>query len=289
MFHRILLILFFLSPLDINGEEITWMTINYPPAYIVSGPEKGTGVNDIAMNILIAHLKYHSHEIIENITIPRMLNLFKSGKIHCSPGLAVTENQFKNTVCSKPILIIPPAGVIALKSTLNKLNIKNYSVNLEKLMDNRKLICGIMKGGQYGKYIDGLIKKNKRSPNLYQKTQINQFAYLKMLINRRVDYIIDYPLSYHSNLKKLSKRNRNKFAFVPIKFVKKIKLIRALCNSLPESQRVIEEINYLLKTDKFKKPVISKLISCLPQGMREKYRQINLRYIGVEQKKIHQP
>ena len=68
-----------------------WITINYPPAYIIYGPDNHTGINDVAMQMMVKNLDSFSHEIIENITIPRMLNFFRSKETFCSPGLAVIK------------------------------------------------------------------------------------------------------------------------------------------------------------------------------------------------------
>lgn len=282
-FFICLLLLFIFPVIPVNGDskgKIYWMTINYPPAYIVHGPDKNTGINDVALKKMIENLNIFSHEIIENVTMPRMLNFFKSKKTFCSPGLAITKNQFKNTVWSTPILIIPPAGVVVLKSNMGRFKISKNGVDLKKTFSDQSLSAGIMKGGQYGSHIDGLIKKHRGQSNIYQKTPISQFAFLNMLLVGRVDYLIDYPISFYSNLKKLSIIDQKKLQFIAVASVKDIKMIRALCNHNNQGKNLINRLNHLLRSEEYKDPVINRLLDFLPMEIRDRYRKINMKLIG---------
>jgi len=126
-----------------------------------------------------------------------------------------------------------------------------------------------------------LIHKYKKQNNIYQRVDINQLAFLKMLLSKRVDYLIDYPISFYINAKELSKEDQKKIRFLPINFTQNIKFVRAVCNDNDESKELIEKLNKLLRKKTFKKPVTNSLLNFLPIEIREKYRKVNMKHIGV--------
>ncbi len=279
----ILILLYVLCvPARADENIINWMTINYPPAYILNGPQKNTGINDIAMHIMIRDLTDYAHKIIEDVSIPRMISFWENNDIYCSPGLAIMENYFPNTISSNPILVIPPSGIIIHKTDINKFQRNSDGINLESTFKNLGLKAGIMKGGQYGKNVDALIHKHQTQKNIIQRIGIDQHALLKMLLINHVDYLIDYPVSYYINLKKLSPDDQDKLIFVPLAEAGDINFIRAVCNDIPESRILMDSLNQVLETDHYKLPVIERNLDFLPAEVREKYRKLNMKVIGVE-------
>ncbi|WP_459874027.1 hypothetical protein, partial [Endothiovibrio diazotrophicus] len=91
---RVLLLLLFTGPgaAASGAERIDWLRFDYPPMYIVSGPQAGAGYMDNILQLLIDHLPEYEHAVrVANLS--RILSELRQGNDVCIASLFVNEER----------------------------------------------------------------------------------------------------------------------------------------------------------------------------------------------------
>lgn len=253
--------------------KITWLEIDYPPAYIFDGPNSGEGFGQVGLNYFVKNMPSYEHKKM-TVNISRLLLMMKDkSKIYCAPQLGVYVNQFKDTIYSKAALVVPPAGIAILKKDISKFKKLGESVSFEKLLKDRSLNLGVLGGGQFGDRIDRLIAKNKNESNIhYRYASTNQLNHYKMLLSDRIDYIVDYPFSYSEVLNQLSDEKREKLKFLSVEEEMQPKKAYAVCNDSLASEAVLAKINSIVRMKGYKDAVSESLFRFIPSSLHDEYR-----------------
>lgn len=261
-------------------DTIHWMTINYPPAYFIKGPRQGEGFCDVAGNYLRQKLAMYHHKTKTDVSIPRILKYWEdTERTYCISGLGVTVGQYPHTLYSKSMCFVPPVGIIIRKAERHRfVGIKGAS--LEELLKDTELILLVAEKGQYGERINALIKQHQGRPNIYERTDIDQVAMLKMLYVKRADYNLVYAFAVPAALDKLQPEIRDALLFMPIVEAEAPKSVHAVCNDTPLGRKITEQINHVLITETYKKAVTERLVEFLPEYLRSEYYSLNIQQIG---------
>jgi len=175
------------------GESITWVEADFPPVWILKGPDKGNGILDGLISIYEKNLPdYEHHHVTANIT--RILSMMKEGQNVCHAGILKSPDRENFVYFSIPNCITNLHGIVVKKSRINALFGNNKSVSLESLLKNTNLKPGVSKSNSYGATIDKLLEKYKeKSAILFRSGQDNHMGLLRMLKEERIDYMIGYP------------------------------------------------------------------------------------------------
>ena len=264
-------------------ETIHWLAINYPPAYFIDGPRQGEGFCDVAGNLFRQNLLRYQHDIIGNISIPRMLEFFKeTEQTYCIPGLGVTIGQFPHTVYSKAMSVVPSPGIMIRKADLGRFVASpNEQVSIERLLQDQTLIMGLFAEGQYGERIDALIRQYKGQPHLQERVGIDPTAALNMLAARRIDYMPVWAFTVQTSLlEALPLEVRESLMFLPVVESPPAKDAHAVCNDTLLGREVVEQINQVLLQEPYKQAVTGRLVEFLPESVQAEYRVLNLQQIG---------
>ena len=98
------------APAPAAADEITWLTMEFPPFYIHDGKDRGQGIADGVTHCCSATLRGYAHreELAEPATIMTRL---KAGDHVCSAAYIRTAERERVLEYSLPDLILPPNGI----------------------------------------------------------------------------------------------------------------------------------------------------------------------------------
>jgi uncharacterized protein (TIGR02285 family) len=173
-------------------ETIQWLTIDFPPLFVVEGQFKGQGMSDQSTALMQRLLPEHRHHNVKSNTKRALKALEKGGT--CFNG--AFKNAQRDAVGQFGVinLVIPAHHLVMRKSIYDQYFSGQQSVALEHMLQDDKLRFGYAVGRSYGQPLSSIIDKYKSNQNLisYEGGNISGNL-LGMLIKDRVDYIVEYP------------------------------------------------------------------------------------------------
>src|SRR5688572_18687215 len=121
--HSILLALaaaVLLAAAPAAADEITWLTMEFPPFFIHEGKERGRGIADAVTHLLQRHLTGYTHreELAEPATI---MTRMKAGDHVCTAAYIKTAERERVMEFSLPDLLLPPNGVTVKREAVARL------------------------------------------------------------------------------------------------------------------------------------------------------------------------
>jgi uncharacterized protein (TIGR02285 family) len=227
------------------GEAVTWAVADYDPYIILSGPDKGKGISDEIIRLLIKNIDGYDHRILVTENVLRALNELRSGRNVCTtPFLKTPERDAYLYYSSVPATISPAPGIVVKKKTLHKMG-KGKKLSLEKLLENKKLILGITEGRSYTKGIDELLRRFKGQKNIESRVGGDVYKGLMLMLKAdRVDYIIGTPLeTYHLAREHGMSKD---ITFVPVKEGSEYFMGYVACAKTQTGMEVIQNVNSVL-------------------------------------------
>lgn len=258
-----------------SDKLVTWMTFDYAPIY--QSDRRGFG--DILSNQLQHCLKDFKHASLGSSSLPRIFKNLDSNKtMYCLPALGTDPAEQKGRLVSNLVFTIPNAFIVVRKNDLERFNAINNRISLKKLLQNKKLLGGMVEQGTYGKEVNGLLKDHGN--NVLKRNSVSPMGFYKMLLQKRFDYFFEYPISFLYHIQSLPPEQRDQFAYLYLEENEKSGDIKAYALCSKASKVVIEKINTCLKNSELQKTYVDELVEHLPVDLREDYRRLNTHFIG---------
>ena len=258
------------------SQTINWLNFNYPPIYITSRPNKGLGFGDKHQNMLEDCLEQYTHKKTQALSFARIRAFLESKKgNHCIAALGGFPNEISDSFYSSTVFTIPTSFIVTRRDTLEKLKLENDAISLSKLMNNKELKGAHVKGGTYGEAVSRIL--NTSQSQLLMKTDPDPIKFYKMLLRKRFDYALDYPIGLMYNIRALTQEQREKIAFVLIKENQQTPYINAyaICNKAPGSEIIINRINQCMKREVHNEKLRGEILKYIPDKMKETIDKIN--------------
>ncbi|HXT22719.1 MAG TPA: TIGR02285 family protein, partial [Thermoanaerobaculia bacterium] len=237
------------APAPAARDEITWLTMEFPPFYIHAGKDRGHGIADAVTHLLRRHLTGYTHreELAEPATI---MTRIKAGDHVCSAAYLKTPERERVLEFSLPDLILPPNGVTVKREAVARFTGgAPRPVSLAALLANRNLRLAVAVGRSYGPPVDGLLERTKRSPNVYWRHGEDIYRSLfDMLIKGSVDYIIGYPYEAHYLAREYG--TRAQVVTLPLVELPDYTLAHVVCPRTAWGRSLIAEINRALLVER---------------------------------------
>jgi len=257
------------SPTHLSaGESITWVEVNFPPIWILEGPDKGNGILDGLISIYEKNMPvYEHHHVAANIT--RILSMMKEGQNVCHAGILKSPDREQFIYFSIPNCITNLHKIVVKKSRKNSLFGNIMNVSLEDLLKNTNLKLGVSKSSSYGTTINNLLEKYKeKSTILLRSGQDNHQGLIRMLKEERIDYMIGYPweITYIDSQMDL----RDEIAVVDIKELEGQQWILSYvgCTKNEWGRQVIEKINAILLKVRASDEYLYHVLKWLPESVK---------------------
>lgn len=232
--------------------ELTWLRIDWQPAWIYDGPLKGLGYAQTVERLLQERMTGYEHTArsITNVRIYSVLQNRESCFAASSyKGSDLQEAKKKGVIWSAPAYVFFYQGIIARPDAVAK--IREYEtdghIDFLALINDDELIGAFQPGRSYSQWLNPILDNEQLTSKMFRwsgNAQLTQSMF-KLMEAERIDYFVDYVimLKFHQ----ASTGALNKYVYMPIQEHKKRLGFGAIaCSDTPQGRKVIAEINDIL-------------------------------------------
>ena len=197
-----LLITVFLCPgMSHARDTIIWMEADMPPFFILNGPLKGQGYEDLVSRIITRNLPEYEHRsVVANVG--RFVYNLKHGLTVCTVGFYKIPEREKIAWFSLPSFFTLPAVLIVRRDRLDRFP-DPQTVSLDQVLAEGRLRIGIERDRSYGPAVDTVLARYRGRKNLVALSHQRQFSDLfRMMLAGRIDAVLGLPEEgmYHAEL-----------------------------------------------------------------------------------------
>jgi len=168
----------------LSKETVTWRVTDWPPFYILEGPDKGKGIYDEIISMISSYMPEYDH-ITVRMNTSRVRAQWRLGEKVCHPSVLVGETFNTQSVVNSILL---PHRIIIHRDK-EKLFSKD-DVVVDQLLANTQLRGGVTLG-RYTSVLNNIVEEHKERQHLYKHPNYERL--IRMLLSNGLDYIIEYP------------------------------------------------------------------------------------------------
>jgi uncharacterized protein (TIGR02285 family) len=231
------------------ADEITWLTMEFPPFFVHTGKDTGQGIADGVTHRLQAHLPGYTHreEIAEPATIMARL---KAGDHVCTAAYIKTPERERVAAFSVPDLVLPPNGVTVRAADVGKLTGgASGPVSLAALLSRADLRLGVALGRSYSPALDRLLEPTKHTPHVYWRQGKDIYPGLfDMLMTGKLDYVLGYP--FEAVYVARQRGVEGQVVTLPLTELPDYTLAHVVCPKTEWGLHVVEQIDAALVADR---------------------------------------
>ncbi|MDF0730457.1 TIGR02285 family protein [Pseudomonas entomophila] len=227
-------------------ERLLWLVRDLPPFTIFEGEQKGQGVIDQMLPLLIAQMPEYDHSIVR-VNRARGIQMLQERQFTCDPTLLWTPERAKFVQFSQPSLGVLSSGVVVRKRDQALLApfLEGQQVDLERLLEDTHLKLGIVAERSYSVQVDEILRRlpdnafsrhygNDATANLLQMQQLGR---------------LQLVLGYWPEVRYLVQQQGgalDDFQFHPIKGTQRYQFLHVGCANSPLGREAITHIDRLL-------------------------------------------
>lgn len=228
-------------------ERLFWLVRDLPPFTILEGPEKGQGVIDQLLPLLIRQMPEYDHSILR-VNRARGIQMLQDPKsFTCDPTLLWTPERAEYVRFSVPSLGVLSGGLVLRKDSeaLVAPYLDGQEVDLLNLLSKTPLKLGVVAERSYGTQIDAILGQlpdtafsrhygNDATANLLQMQQLGR---LRMVLGYwpEVRYLVDLQGGALAD-----------YQFHPVKGVNRYQFLHVGCSNSELGREAIAHIDQLL-------------------------------------------
>jgi len=175
--------LFLSNPL-LSKETVIWRVTDWPPFYILEGPDKGKGIYDEIISMISLHIPEYEHVTMRMNTV-RVRAQWNLGEKVCHPSVIVGESFNTQSVVNSILL---PHRIIAHRDKEGVL--RKDEVSLDQLLGDTQHRGGFTPE-RYTPLLNDIVKQHKGGKHLYFNPNYDRL--IEMILLKRLDYIVEYP------------------------------------------------------------------------------------------------
>jgi len=229
-----------------SKEKIIWPYICFNPLYICENEKLVDGSAYQILKMIWKRIPGYEHELRLS-PVKRILEDAKSGEKPLFYGMYQTPDREKYLHFSLPCRISTPTFVIIRKAEKEKFG-KENEISLKYLLEKTNFKFLILNAIRFGAGIDEILIKHKQSPNVmveYDTTNMG-IKSLKLLLNKRVDYILSLNgTPYDANKLGVS----DQLAYYQIKEEPNYKVGYIIAPKTDWGVQIIMQVNDILKKE----------------------------------------
>lgn len=272
---RLLPMLLVLSGFAQNSQAkdtLLWLLRDLPPSTIFDGPQKGQGVIDQALPVLIASLPEYEHTIV-HVNRARGTQMLRESAFACDPSMVLTPERAQWVAFSKISYRVFSNGLATLREDQASLQpfIHAGQVDLSALLASGPHTVGVVAERSYGAVIDSLLRQapadaltthygNSAIGNLLQ---MQRWGRLKTLLGYQPE------VRFHAQQQGIE---LDTLAFYPVAGMPKYQAVHVGCSKTAQGEKAIERINQTL-FELRPKTLIELYAQWLEPSVREEYRK----------------
>ena len=229
-------------------ETLVWLLRDLPPLMIFEGPEKGRGVIDQLLPLLIARMPQYQHTLMR-VNRARGLQMLQEQTLTCDAALNRSKEREQWIAFTAPIFRAMSNGLAVRRADQEFLKpfIKEGEVDLAALLANGGERLGIIAERNYGDHLDALIKQapataltlHYGNDALGSLLQMQRLGRLRMLLGYRPE------IRYQARQQGIAEDD---LQFYPIRDTGKYLSGYIGCSATVQGRQVVREIDQLLRT-----------------------------------------
>ncbi|WP_373460015.1 TIGR02285 family protein [Pseudomonas lini] len=229
-------------------ETLVWLLRDLPPLMIFEGPEKGQGVIDQLLPLLIARMPQYQHTLMR-VNRARGLQMLREPSLTCDAALNWSEDRASWMAFSIPVFRAISNGLAVRRVDRALLTpfLKDGEVDLAALLASGGEKLGVIAERNYGEYLDALLKQapahaltlHYGNDALGSLLQMQRLGRLRLLLGYRSE------IRYQARQQGLAE---DELEFYPIHGTSKYLSGYIGCTDTPQGRQAIVEINQLLRT-----------------------------------------
>ncbi|MNS46779.1 hypothetical protein D3C72_792890 [compost metagenome] len=228
-------------------ERIFWLVRDLPPFTILEGPEKGQGVIDQLLPLLIRQMPEYDHSIVRVNRARGIQMLQDLNSFTCDPTLLWTPERAEYVRFSMPSLGVLSGGLVLRKDSeaLVAPYLDGQEVDLHGLLSKAPLKLGVVAERSYGTQIDAILRQlpdsafsrhygNDATANLLQMQQLGR---LRMVLGYwpEVRYLVEQQGGALAD-----------YRFHPVQGVNRYQFLHVGCSNSELGREAIAHIDQLL-------------------------------------------
>ncbi len=228
-------------------ERLFWLVRDLPPFTIFEGPEKGQGVIDQLLPLLIGQMPEYDHSIVRVNRARGIQMLQDPNSFTCDPTLLWTPERAEYVRFSMPALGVLSGGLVLRKDSqaLVAPYLDGQQVDLHGLLSKTTLQLGVVAERSYGTQIDAILRQlpdsalsrhygNDATANLLQMQQLGR---------------LQLVLGYWHEVRYLVQQQGGSLAdyrFYPVQGVPRYQFLHVGCSDTELGRAAIAHIDQLL-------------------------------------------
>lgn len=228
-------------------ERLFWLVRDLPPFTILEGPEKGQGVIDQLLPLLIRQMPEYDHSIVRVNRARGIQMLQDLNSFTCDPTLLWTPERAEYVRFSVPSLGVLSGGLVLRKDSeaLVAPYLDGQEVDLHGLLSKAPLKLGVVAERSYGTQIDAILRQlpdsafsrhygNDATANLLQMQQLGR---LRMVLGYwpEVRYLVEQQGGALAD-----------YRFHPVQGVNRYQFLHVGCSNSELGREAIAHIDQLL-------------------------------------------
>ncbi|WP_169568276.1 TIGR02285 family protein [Sneathiella limimaris] len=200
-------------------KTIIWGIVDEFPVWITSGANKGMGIMDVRLRLLMAELSDYNHRQI-SMSLPRVVEELKGDSRFCFMGILKTPIRETFMHFSPAALLAQPTSLVTTKSNLEKLapyRDEAGKLDLKALLQNETFSLFVMQDRSYSPSLDTMLRdlRHEENENLRLHRGMPRFNLrAKQLLAGRLSGLLGSPLEIYNIA--LSSGEEHELSLLPI-------------------------------------------------------------------------
>lgn len=234
------------APGSLAAEKIIWLLRGPPPLTIVDGTQKGQGLIDNLMPVLIANMPQYQHVIVR-VNRARAIQMLEKSSLTCDPTLIWSPTRAHSIVYSTPIAGIPANGLVIRREDQPQIApyVQDQKVDLQAMLKAHALKLGIIAKRSYGVWIDGQLSESPQGQVFIHHGSDPMDSLLQMQHAGRLQAVLGYWIEIQMKAAQQG-LSPEALVFYPIQGSPTYQPIYVGCSNTPEGREAIRSINIIL-------------------------------------------
>ncbi|BAV73147.1 TIGR02285 family protein [Pseudomonas chlororaphis] len=252
-------------------NTLIWVLRDLPPTTIFEGPQKGRGVIDQALPVLMASLPEYDHQIV-HVNRARGMQMLREQPFVCDPALMFNLQRAQWIAFSITSFRVFSNGLAVRRKDRDGLQpfIHDGQIDLRALLASAPHNVGVVAERSYGEQIDSLLAQAPPGALMahYGNSAIGNL--LQMQRHGRLKALIGYQPEIRFQAQQQG-IDPNELEFYPIQGMPKYQSVNVGCSNTAQGRQAVERINRAL-LELRPNTLLELYAQWLEPSLREQYR-----------------
>ncbi|AZE15564.1 NAD(FAD)-utilizing enzyme [Pseudomonas chlororaphis subsp. aureofaciens] len=227
-------------------NTLIWVLRDLPPTTIFEGPQKGRGVIDQALPVLMASLPEYDHQIV-HVNRARGMQMLREQPFVCDPALMFNLQRAQWIAFSITSFRVFSNGLAVRRKDRDGVQpfIHDGQIDLRALLASAPHNVGVVAERSYGEQIDSLLAQAPPGALMahYGNSAIGNL--LQMQRHGRLKALIGYQPEIRFQAQQQG-IDPNELEFYPIQGMPKYQSVNVGCSNTAQGRQAVERINRAL-------------------------------------------